>query len=165
MRRLGQAVGVEAMALYRHVPNKEAILDGIAELLTEEIEIPPAGREPWQESLRRITRSYRQRAHAHPNAFPLLALRPLATARAITRANAVTEILVEAGFDERAAILAFRTLASYASGFALEEATGAPPQVSARDRDEEFEFGVDAILIGLQAKLAPSRRPHAGESA
>ena len=158
MRRLGQALGVEAMALYRHLPNKEAILDGIAELLADEIEVPPAGSEPWQESLRRITRSYRERAHAHPRAFPLLALRPLATPRAIARARAVIELLVEAGFDERAASLAFRTLASYGGGFALEEATGEPPQVSIGDRDEEFEFGLDAILIGLETKLAPSRQ-------
>ena len=158
MRRLGRALGVEAMSLYRHVPNKEAILDGIAELLTEEIEIPPRGTESWQESMRRITRSYRQRAHAHPNAFPLLALRPLRTPRAIARAQAVLEILEDAGFDERSAILAFRTLASYGGGFALEEAAGAPPHVTAGDRDEEFEFGLDAILIGLAVKLAPTPR-------
>ncbi len=166
MRRLGRALGVEAMSIYRQVPGKEAILDGIAELLTEEIEVPEPGSEPWQESLRQITRSYRQRAHAHPNAFPLLALRPLATPRAVARAQAVVAIMVEAGFDERAAVLAFRTLASYGGGFALEEATGAPPHLCAGDRDDEFEFGLDAILIGLEAKLGPApTRATRGDSA
>ena len=40
MRRLGAELGVEAMSLYKHVANKEAILDGVVELIVGQIEIP-----------------------------------------------------------------------------------------------------------------------------
>ena len=41
MRKLGQALGVEAMSLYNHVANKDDLLDGIVDLVTSEIELPP----------------------------------------------------------------------------------------------------------------------------
>ena len=47
MRKLGQELGVDAMALYRHVRNKDDILDGIAETIIEEIE-PPAPGGDWK---------------------------------------------------------------------------------------------------------------------
>ena len=40
MRRLGAKLGVEAMSLYKHVPNKDGILDGIVELVVAEIDTP-----------------------------------------------------------------------------------------------------------------------------
>ena len=158
MRRLGAALGVEGMALYRHFENKDAILDGIAELLTEEIEIPEVNAEPWTEAMRRVTRSYRARANAHPNAFPLLALRPLATPRALERAREVVDLMVAAGFDERASVLAFRTLASYAGGFALEEVAEQPAVRTPAQREEEFEFGLDTVIVGLEHNLAAPTR-------
>ena len=153
MRKLGAALGVEAMSLYHHVDNKDALLDGVVELLTEEIEVPPVGTEPWPDAIRSVLRSYRSVAHAHPAAFPLLVLRPLVAPKAIARARSSIDLLVHAGFDERAAVLAFRALASYAGGFVLEELTGRPPHFTVGDRDAEFEFGLDALLVGLRVKL------------
>ena len=40
MRKLGQELGVDAMALYRHVRNKDDLLDGVVERLVGEIERP-----------------------------------------------------------------------------------------------------------------------------
>jgi AcrR family transcriptional regulator len=183
MRRLGRELGVEAMSLYRHVPSKEALLDGIVELIVLEIEVPTAGEGRWQDSLRHVVRSYRRAAHAHPHAFPLVTTRPLNTPEALRRLDANFELLRQAGFDEQTAIVAFRTLAGYTRGFALEEVTGralgAQPVGSAErldprtlpadefpriselapllvdpDRDAEFERGVDLILAGLEAVLA-----------
>jgi AcrR family transcriptional regulator len=152
MRRLGRELGVEAMALYYYFPSKEALLDGIVELLSERIEVPAGGADAWPDGIRRIMRSYRQVAHAHPETFPLLVLRPLATPVAVARAEAALDVLRRAGFDHRTAILAFRTLASYAGGFVLEELTGQAPRVTIGDREAEFEFGLDAVLNGLDAK-------------
>ena len=42
MRKLGQALGVEAMSLYNHVANKDDVLDGMVDLVLAEIEVPPA---------------------------------------------------------------------------------------------------------------------------
>ncbi len=147
MRKLGAALGVEAMALYRHVPSKDALLDGVVELLAQEIDVPPPGSE-WRDALRRILRSYRTVAHAHPHAFPLIALRPLQTADARARADAVVQMLLAAGFDERTAAVAFGTAASYANGFLLEELTVARPNGAG-----EYEAGADVILTGLELEL------------
>jgi AcrR family transcriptional regulator len=186
MRRLGRELGVEAMSLYRHVPGKEALLDGIVELIVLEIEVPPAVEGNWQDAVRHVVRSYRRAAHAHPNAFALVTTRPLNTPEALRRLDANFEILRQAGFDEVGAIVAFRTLAGFTRGFALEEVTGRAlgaqpvggqerldprelpaeefpriaelaPWLVAPEREAEFERGVDVIVAGLEAMLARSR--------
>ena len=157
MRRLGSALGVEAMSLYRHVDGKEALLDGVVELLTQEIDVPPPGSE-WREALRTILRSYRAVAHAHPHAFPLIALRPLRSAEARARAEAVVQMLLAAGFDRRTAEVAFGTAASYANGFLLEELAVPRP-----DAANEFAAGANVILAGLDVELDRlSLRPGGG---
>ncbi len=161
MRKLGDALAVEAMSLYRYVASKDALLDGVVELLTDEIEIPAPGAEPWQDAIRRIMRSYRRLAHRHPHAFPLIALRPLATPRSRARADAVLELLGAAGFDRKTAILAFRTAASYANGFLLEEVARAHPYVTTGDRDAEYAGGTELIIAGLESVRPP--RGGAGE--
>ena len=159
MRRLGRELAVEAMALYHYFPSKEALLDGIVQLLTEEIEVPFGGADAWPEAIREVVRSYRRVAHAHPHTFPLLVLRPLATPVAVARAQLAIDLLRRAGFDERVAVLAFRTLASYAGGFILEELTGSPPRFTIGDREAEFEFGLDAVLAGLDGEREVARSP------
>ena len=42
MRKLGKAVGVEAMSLYNHVSNKDDVLDGLVDLFIAELELPAA---------------------------------------------------------------------------------------------------------------------------
>jgi AcrR family transcriptional regulator len=151
MRRLGASLGVEGMALYRHVGSKEQLLAGVTELLLEELEIPPAGTD-WIEAWHAIARSYRQLAHSHPGAFRLLALSPLTTASRFERARAPVAILRAAGFTEAGAERAFRTLLSYADGYLLRELADAE-----RASDEaDFDFGIRAILTGVRSELALS---------
>ena len=162
MRRLGGKLGVEGMALYRYVSSKDGLLDGVVELLTEEIEIPAPGAQPWQEALRAIMRSYRRLAHRHPHAFPLIALRPLRTSRSRARADAVVDLLLADGFDREAAIVAFRTCASYANGFLLEEVARADPYVTVSDRDAEYAEGTEVLVAGIETTV--SRRREASAS-
>ena len=191
MRKLGQELGVEAMSLYRHVPNKAALLDGIAETVVGEAEIPPADAGDWAERARAMNRAYRRLAHAHPNVFPLIALRPLNTPAALRPIEAALEIFCGAGFDEQTALHAFRTLASYASGYALDEIRAfsaddadedarldirrLPPEEFPRLvalapyryqwGEEEYEFGLEVILTGLRARLEQQRSLSSGEGA
>ena len=180
MRRLGRELGVEAMSLYRYVPSKEALLDGLVELVVLEIEVPPPEQAEWADALRLVCGSYRRAAHAHPNVFPLVTMRPLNTPDALRRLDAALEILRRAGFDEETTIAAFRATAGYTRGFALEEVTGralgAPrrdgrvdpralpadqfpriaelaPRLVDRDPDAEFELGLELIIAGLEARL------------
>src|ERR671910_3474527 len=75
MRKLGSELGVEAMSLYNHVPNKGALLDGMVEVLLGELEVPPEN-HGWEERVRDGYRAFRRLAHEHPNVFPLLVERP-----------------------------------------------------------------------------------------
>ncbi|MGD9890067.1 MAG: TetR/AcrR family transcriptional regulator C-terminal domain-containing protein [Dehalococcoidia bacterium] len=178
MRRLGKALGVEAMSLYNHVPNKAALLDGIVELLLDELEIPGPEAGDWRERFRRINQSYRRVAHAHPRAFPLAITRPYNTPGPLRQVEATLQILHEAGFDAETALHLFQTGSSYTSGYVLAEITRTerpatemaasafdrhrldaqtfPRLVAltayyeARDRDAEFDYGLDAILRAFQ---------------
>lgn len=152
MRRLGAALGVEAMALYRHVANKEDLLDGVAELLLEELELPSAG--SWAEAWTALAHSYRRLARSHPGAFRLLALSPLSTAARFERARAPVAILRDAGFDPLQAARAFSTLLSYADGYLLRELTARDTELSPEESDAAFDFGIRAILAGLEWELA-----------
>src|SRR4051794_2910758 len=58
MRRLAEELGVEAMSLYHHVPNKDAILDGMVDQIFEEITLPSPAR-PWREAMRERAASVR----------------------------------------------------------------------------------------------------------
>ncbi|MDQ3922836.1 MAG: TetR/AcrR family transcriptional regulator C-terminal domain-containing protein [Actinomycetota bacterium] len=166
MRRLGRELGVEAMSLYNHVPNKEALLNGMVRILLERLEIPLDGSGGWEERVREAFRSYRQLAREHPNVFPLFAMRPLSTVESLR----IIELLRSAGFGTVPALHAFRALSSFTigyslaeiQGFALEPKSDRPgtredesrrleaPTFEEADRDAEFEFGLDLILTGLQ---------------
>jgi AcrR family transcriptional regulator len=154
MRKLGGALGVEGMALYRHVGNKERLLDGVVELLLEELELPAPGSASWADSWIALARSYRRLARSHPGAFRLLALSSLSTAVRFERAQAPLAILRDAGFDEQRAELAFRTLLSYADGYLLRELAEGDADLPPEEAEAAFDFGIRAILNGLERELA-----------
>jgi TetR/AcrR family transcriptional regulator, tetracycline repressor protein len=177
MRKLGAELGVEAMSLYNHVPNKNALLDGMVEVLLGELEIP-AENHGWEERIREGYRAFRRLAHEHPNVFPLLVNRPPETMDGVWLVEELLRTLEEAGFGLETALHAFRALSSYTFGYAMAEIRGfalepdgsrsgtyilSPeefphlcalrPQLENVDHDAEFEFGLDLVLTGLRAKL------------
>ena len=177
MRKLGADLGVEAMSLYNHVPNKDALLDGMVEVLLGELEVPPeeAG---WEERVRDAYRGFRRLARRHPNIFPLLVLRPPDTMDGVWLVEEFLKTMRGAGFDAATALYAFRTLSAYATGYAMAEIRGfamepgggrdgaailpaeefpniaeVGEKLGGVDRDAEFEFGLDLILGGLRERL------------
>ncbi len=177
MRKLGSELRVEAMSLYNHVPSKDALLDGMVEVLLGGLEVPPED-EGWERRIRESYRAFRRLAHEHPNVFPLLVARPPDTMDGVWLVEEFLETLRGAGFDPETALYAFRALSSYASGYAMAEIRGfamepagtrlgalaLPPndfprihELDARlqkvDHDAEFEFGLDLIISGLKEKL------------
>ena len=78
MRRLSEAVGRDPVMLYRHVANKAAVLDGVAEIVLAQLAVNTADPD-WAGQLRTVARDFRQLALAHPNVVPVLVTRPLAT--------------------------------------------------------------------------------------
>ena len=151
MRALAQELGVGTMSLYHHVPNKDALLDGIVEALNAEIEIPMPESGSWGERAARMARSLRAVALEHPNCVPLLVTRPFATATALRPCEAGFEVLAEAGLGPDEAIVAFRTFVAYVLGFVMMESAGFFGGVGPdRDPEELLELGLPRL-----ASLAP----------
>lgn len=69
MRRLAEELHVDPMTINYHAKGKDALLDGVAELLWEEIDDPQRSAEP-ADTLRTLARSIRRLFHRHPEAAP-----------------------------------------------------------------------------------------------
>jgi AcrR family transcriptional regulator len=122
MRRLAQELGVEAMSLYNHIANKDDILDGIIDLVFDEIELP-TGEAGWKPAMRQRAISARQALHRHPWATGLMESRRTPGPANIGHHDAVLGILRNAGFPIELAAHAYSLLDSYIYGFALQEAS------------------------------------------
>lgn len=131
MRRLGEQLGVEAMALYRYVPSKEDLLDAVVEFLVEDVRadevVLDAPQDGWQDFLQRLAHGVRRMALAHPKAFPLVVSRPAEAPwlRPPLRSLEVVETfltgLLEEGFSDEAAIEGYRAYTSFLLGHLLLE--------------------------------------------
>jgi AcrR family transcriptional regulator len=181
MRKLGEALGVEAMSLYNHVANKGELLDGMVDLVFAEIDLPPGGAN-WKTAMRQRAVSARQAMSRHPWAIALMESRTSPGPATLRHHDAVIGSLRQAGFSVEMAAHAFSVLDSYIYGFALQEAslpfetgeetaelaqailTQMPPDEYPHlteltvehvlqpgyDYGNEFEFGLDLILDGLE---------------
>lgn len=122
MRKLGDAVGVEAMSLYNHVANKEDLLDGMVDLVFADVSLPEIG-EDWKEAMRRRGHSARAVLREHPWAIGLLETRTSPGPATLTHHDAVLGCLRSAGFSIELAGHAFAILDAFTYGFAMQEAT------------------------------------------
>jgi AcrR family transcriptional regulator len=181
MRRLGEAVGVEAMSLYNHVEGKSDLLDGMVDTVFSEIELPsPDG--DWRSAMRDRALSARAVLTRHPWAVGLMDSRTSPGPATLRHHDAVLGSLRGAGFDVPMAAHAFSALDSYTYGFVLQETSlpiDSPEQTEevatamlerfpaeeyphlaeltvehvlrpGYDYGEEFTFGLDLILDGLE---------------
>ncbi|MFM6850184.1 MAG: TetR/AcrR family transcriptional regulator [Terrabacter sp.] len=166
MRRLGAALEVEAMALYRYVNGREDLLEAVVDTLVDAIEIPaPADLQPadgWQAFLQALAHNVRRVAIQHPTAFPLIATRHPAAPwlrpplRSLRIVEAFLTGLEARGFSERQAVGAYRSVTSFLLGHLLLEAAmhGAPLAPAEEPLDEG-----DAGLPNHDAELAVSEFP------
>ncbi len=121
MRRLAQELGVVPMALYKHVANKDELLDGMVDIVFAEIESPAVGPD-WRSEMRRRAISARDALRRHGWAIGLMETRNAGPAN-LANHNAVMGCLREAGFSFEAAIHAYSVQDAYIYGFALQEKT------------------------------------------
>ena len=117
MRTLGQELGVGPMALYRHVRNKDDIVDGIVDLVFGEIDLPPA-RAGWKAAMRERAISVREALARHRWAVDLMESRTNPGPANLRHHDAVIGSLRAAGFDMAMAAHAYSLLDSYIYGFA-----------------------------------------------
>ena len=120
MRKLAQTLGVEAMSLYHHVPNKSAILDGMVDLIFTEIE-PPSPFADWQTAMRRRAASVREVLLRHPWAIRLMESRAQPGMATLAHHDAVLGCLRAAGFSIVLSGHAYAVLDAYIYGFIHSE--------------------------------------------
>jgi len=120
MRNLGQVVGVEAMSLYKHVVNKEDLLDGIVDLVARELEVPAIGGD-WKQEMRRRAISAHDALMRHRWATQLFVSRANVGPAMLRYVDATIGCLREAGFSYLLADYAWNAIDSYTYGYTLVE--------------------------------------------
>lgn len=121
MRRLAAELGVDPMAIYHHLPGKEAILEGITQLAFAELRVEPAGKD-WREQVRAFARGYRQLVRSHPHLTLLLITNVEAGGVAVLKANErLYEALERSGMPPEGIKTAAEAIVDYVHGFALAE--------------------------------------------
>jgi AcrR family transcriptional regulator len=152
MRRLGQALGVEAMSLYHYVNGREDLLEGMVGEVVDSVRLPVAAdlgpTDGWQAFLQHVAHDVRRVALTHPNLFPLLATHPPEAPwlrpplRSLRLVEEFLSGLIERGLPEDAAVHAYKVFTSFLLGHLLLEvsqrgaATG-PPEEPLDEGDAE----------------------------
>lgn len=185
MRRLASELGVGTMSLYRHFRSKHELLSALVDAAAAESPVAVDLGGQWKEQLRQLMRGVRATLARHPIAIGLRLQAPLLSPGALRVTEAGMQILERAGFDRAAAAHAYRALFLYTFGFAAFNSPDAPEEVKRRARgalaalppdeypalsaaaadaaetmagDEQFEFGLDRMLAGLEAALPQRQR-------
>jgi AcrR family transcriptional regulator len=184
IRSVAAQLGVKPMSLYHHVAGKEAIIDGIIDVVFSEIDLPPVDAD-WRSAMRKRTCSARAVLRRHPWATPLMESRTQPGPANLRHHDAMIGALRRGGFPIPLAAHAYSLLDSYVYGFALTEAAlpftpqnvddaiegfltlipaGEYPHLvemakehitqPGYDYGDEFDFGLELILDGLEQQLA-----------
>jgi len=183
MRLLGAKLGVEAMSLYNHVKNKEEILDGVLDLVIEEITIPSEAAD-WRAAMAERAVSALGAFNRHRWACALMESRVSASTARLRYFDTIIGTLHRAGFSFELAAHAFSILDCYVYGFGLQNSSMAPngdatyetqaeefhknipaesypyltrltelTMKTGYDEKADFEFGLNLILDGLEGLL------------
>jgi AcrR family transcriptional regulator len=161
MRRLAHALGRDPMSLYRHTPNKAALLDGVTEIVLAQLSVDPADPD-WAGQLRAVGRDFRRLALAHPRVVPLLVTRPLATPLGLRPRGTlrhledILTLLTRTGFSGADALHIYRALFGFLYGHILNELQEVVENPD--ETDDLLRLGLYRLPIGefpLLRNLAP----------
>ncbi len=168
MRRLAASLDRDPMILYRHAPNKAALLDGVTETVLAQLKVDPADPD-WTAQLRTVARNYRALALAHPHVVPLLVTRPLATPLALRPLATlrpledILTLLTRAGFTGPDALHIYRALFGFLHGHILDELQELIDNPD--ETDDLLRLGLHRLPIGdfpLLRSLAPALASYDG---
>lgn len=160
MRRLATRLGVQAASLYTHFPNKEAVLESIADRLSRRID-PTGFGGSWQDGLRTWANSYYAALHWHPNAATVVATVARDRADFLDIVERVHDGLRDHGWPAREATLAAAAVeflvlgaATRASGDSLNDdehpGTGIEQFAESLER-ASFTLALDSLVRGLES--------------
>jgi AcrR family transcriptional regulator len=166
MRAVAERVGLTSMALYPYVGGKDALLDGLVDLLHLELGTA-VGEDPadldWRRRLCALGRAVRSLARAHPSAFPLLLNRSAAGPSAAWLAAALQGILADAGVPSTEVPRQARLICAFLLGYTTGEATGGLPGAATEMLEGAAEFDADLEdLVRLIENSATPRKSAEG---
>ncbi len=151
MRRLARALDRDPMIIYRHAPNKAALLDGVAETVLAQLKVDSADPD-WAAQLRAVARDYRALALAHPHVVPLLVTRPLATPLGLRPHGTlrpledILTLLTRAGYSGPDALHIYRALFGFLHGHVLDELQELVEKPE--ETDDLLRLGLHRLPIG-----------------
>ena len=153
MRLLAGRLGVQAGALYRHYPSKQALLDAmVAHLVTPPADAVPPLDGPWDVQLRGLAIGTRELMLAHRDGARLLSTFQNPGEEAVAFYHALIATLTDAGVTARTAAVAVDTVMAYVNGYTTEEqARGTQPR---EFRDRAFREGLELIIAGVKGSLS-----------
>ena len=183
MRRVAREVGVEAMSLYHHVTDKEDLLRGVCDKIMGGFEFATGG-GTWAERMRAVAHSWRRLLRVHPDVMRLFAIThgpSPSSPESLQPTEFALRLIRDAGISDRDTVQAFHAFGGYIQGFVMMEGGsikgGHDPEVhdvfasevdaaafpmlhlvsryfSECGADEQFEFGLDLMIRGLEARAA-----------
>ncbi len=161
MSGLASSLGVAPMSLYRHVTSRDDLLDEVVDRLLAKAWKPSVSRDNWRAWVIQAADRFRRFLVGQPAALHVYLSHPVASETAVTRMNALMDVLRIGLGDERAARRAYATIHTYTLGFAALEAGRAkwipnPREVNGLAKDlagytsaRQFSEGLRLILDGV----------------
>lgn len=176
MRRLAATLEVDPMALYYYIPNKEALLRGVYDLVLEELALKQDKTKPWQARLKTLAHNVRTLALRHPKLFPHLMISETVTEQEFEILEELYGLLDSAGLSPDSIAHASCALFTFITGFAMHESSGTLAQLSPSeeraleslppdryphmqrlkeaikksDPEADFEYGLELLIRGLE---------------
>jgi TetR/AcrR family tetracycline transcriptional repressor len=157
MRSLADRLGVSPMALYRHIADKDDLLDEVVDRLLAKAWRPSGAEDDWQAWLIEAAVKFRRFLVGQPAALHVYLRHPVVSPAALERMDAMLDVLRQAGLGERAAVSAYGALHTYTVGFAALEASRSrwTPADGQEDVSRQLAAytGTDQFMAGLSYML------------
>lgn len=186
MARVAAELGASTMSLYRHLHDKQELLEAIADRAVAELPGIAQDRRPWRVRLEEFAMEVRRNALRHPSAIEVALAQPVYGPAATAFGLDCMALLHEAGFDEDSAIRGFMAFRNHLMGalawetsrfrhggdefrrtemesFVRRDTPADSPlwhfsQVVADDPEAQFLFGIGRLLDGFEAELRRTRK-------
>ncbi|MFL1407136.1 TetR/AcrR family transcriptional regulator [Marinobacter sp. M1N3S26] len=169
MRKLAGALGVDAMSIYHHVENKQALLQGVFQTVQEELPLPDPMPADWKEALRQLGKGFHHLARRYPGIFPAMITSSYGTEREREIFHYIRRALQKAGVADSDMPGATSALYTYGIGMANVSANGlrlrplyGEPETESHPShgttDADAEFSIEMMLAGIEY-LVSRRHP------
>lgn len=179
MRAVAGELGVAVMSLYNHVPNKKALLMGIAGQVLAGMELPDDSHLDWKTRARTLARAFRRVAHDYPNCMKIVVTHSVEFPLGMRPVERALSIAGTAGFDGATSVRLMRAMIAYSLGAQMRETdmvkmldylppdpagafanldpaqfphvTALAKELTDHDPETDFEFGLELLISAMDA--------------